>query len=135
MCGQHLTTDLLRQEFDYVSRACTPNANAQHQLFNNLLKPENRQQEPWALHMLQLLNADVREPASNIYISSSLSSLEYLQQTSDIFFSSNWLSSLLSGHKSQEARQQIEKFLKDHPNLRSQLRNKILEAAWPLMNR
>lgn len=131
---QHLTTDLLRQEFDYVSRACTPDANARHQLFNSLLKPENRQQEPWALHVLQLLNADVREPASNVYIPSSLSSLEYLQQTSDIFFSSDWLSALLSGHKSKEARQQIEKFLRDHPKYHPQLRNKILEASWMLMN-
>ena len=132
---QHLNTDLLRQEFDYVSRACNPNTNAQRQLFNDLLKPENRKHEPWALHLLCLLNADVREPASNIYISSSLSSLEYLQQTSDIFFSSDWLKSLLAGHRSQEACQQIELFLKKHPGIKPQLRNKILEAAWPLMNK
>ena len=132
---QHLTSDLLRQEFDYVSRACTPDINTQHQLFNNLLKPENRQQEPWALHLLQLLNADVREPASNTYIPSSLASLEHLQQTSDIFFSSDWMKALLAGHKSKEARQMVEKFLKEHPDFRPQLRNKVLEAAWPLMNR
>ena len=132
---QHLTTDLLRQEFDYVSRACTPDVSTQHRLFNDLLKPENRKQEPWALHLLQLLNADVREPSSNVYIPASLASLDYIQQTSDIFFSSDWMFSLLSGHKSKEARQQIELFLKDHPDFRPQLRNKVLEAAWPLMNR
>ena len=131
---QHLTTDLLRQEFDYVSRACTPDVSVQRQLFNELLKPENRKYEPWALHLLRLLNADVREPSNNVYIPSSLSSLDYLQQTSDIFFSSDWLIALLSGHKSPEARQQVEQFLKNHPDFRPQLRNKILEAAWPLMN-
>ena len=80
------------------------------------------------------MNADVREPQSNAYIPSSLASLEYLQQTSDIFFTSDWLQALLSGHKSVEASRQVEQFLKKNPNLRPQLRNKILEAAWPLMN-
>ena len=131
---EYLSNDLLRQEFDYVSRACTPNGNAQRQLFNELLKPENRKQEPWALHVIELLNADVREPQSNAYIPSSLASLEYLQQTSDIFFTSDWLQALLSGHKSEEASRQVDQFLKKNPNLRPQLRNKILEAAWPLMN-
>lgn len=131
---QHLTTDLERQEFDYISRACNPDINAQNKLFNELLKPENRKHEPWALEVLQLLNADVREPSSNVYITSSLSSLEYIQQTSDIFFSSDWMKALLSGHKSAKAREMVEQYLKKHPNFRPQLRNKVLEAAWPLMN-
>lgn len=132
---RRLTSDLLRQEFDFVCRACTPDVNAQNRLFNELLKPENRKHEPWALEMLQLLNADVREPASNAYITPSLSSLEYIQQTSDIFFSSDWMKALLSEHKSAKARELVEQFLKKHPDFRPQLRNKVLEAAWPLMNR
>ena len=35
--------DLLKQEFDYVSQACTPDASKQRELFNKLLLPENRQ--------------------------------------------------------------------------------------------
>ena len=132
---QYLADDLLRQEFDYMSRACSPDHNAQRRLFNDLLKPENRQYKFWALHALELLNADVREPSSNIFIQSTLTSLEYLLQTSDIYFCSDWLKSLLAGHKSQEAQQMIEKFLKSQPNLHSQLRNEVLEAAWPLTNR
>lgn len=132
---QYLTDDQLLQEFEFVSRACNPDLTAQHRLFNELLKPENRQHKTWALHTLELLNADVREPSSNTYIQSSLASLEYLQQTSDIFFCSDWLKSLLAGHKSQEALQIIEKYLKSHPNLQPQLRNEVLEAAWSLTNR
>ena len=41
-----LTTDDMRSEFDYVSRACNADADARLQLFNQLLKPENRQHEP-----------------------------------------------------------------------------------------
>ena len=131
---QRLGNDLLRQEFDYVCRGCTPDSRAQRDLFNELLRPENRKQEPWALHLLALLNTDVRESASNVYITSSLSSLDYLQQTSDIFFCTDWLKALLSERKSQEARRLVEKHLKDHPDMKPQLRNKILEASWMLMN-
>ena len=132
---QRLSTDLLRQEFDYVSRACTPDADKQRQLFNDLLKPENRRHEPWALTTLRLLNADVREPQNNQYITAGLDALEQLQKNSDMIFTSNWLHALLESHKSTDARQKVEQFLRQHPDFRPQLRNKILEAAWPLMNR
>jgi aminopeptidase N len=124
----------LQEEFDYVSRACNPNRKAQTALFNDLLKPENRPHEPWALHALRLLNADVRGEQSSNYIAPSLKSLRYLQQTSDIFFVSNWLSNLLSEQKSDEALRQVETFLTNNPHYQENLRNKILVAAWSLKN-
>ncbi|MCR4583110.1 MAG: aminopeptidase [Prevotella sp.] len=131
--SSRLKDPTLKAEFDYVSRACNPSENAQLQLFNGLLKPENRQHEPWALRMLRLLSADVREPVNNTYIPASLTSLQYLQQTSDIFFPGNWMKALLASHKSLNARKEVEKFLQQYPNYPQNLRNKILEAAWPLM--
>jgi aminopeptidase N len=128
-----LTTDDLRNEFDYISRACNPNDSQRLQLFNDLLRPENRQQEPWAITMLQLLNSDVFEPQSNSYIESSLKSLEYIQQTSDIFFPGKWMKALMAGHKSREAAQIIDSFMKANPNYPSNLKNKVLEASWILM--
>ncbi|MBQ8487935.1 MAG: aminopeptidase [Prevotella sp.] len=131
---QRLKDDQLREEFDYVSRACNPDEQAQRQLFNSIVKAENRPHEPWALQTLQLLNADVREPQNNTYIASSLKQLEYLQQSSDIFFAANWLSALLGSHKSKDALQSVETFLKQHPNYEENLRGKILVASWPLKN-
>lgn len=128
----HLLTDELRQEFDYVSRACTPDANERTNLFNQLLKPENRTKEPWALQTLRLLNADVFEPQSNSYIEPSLQSLEYIQQTSDIFFPANWMKALLASHKSDAARQTVERFVKNSPNYPDNLKNKVLQASWML---
>ena len=128
-----LTTDDLRNEFDYVSRACNPDGNQRLQLFNDLLRPENRQKEPWAIAMLRLLNSDVFEPQSNGYIESSLKSLEYIQQTSDIFFPSKWMKALMSGHKSREAAQAIDSFIKATPNYPSNLKNIVLEASWILL--
>ena len=128
-----LTTDDLKNEFDYVSRACNPDGNQRLQLFNDLLRPENRQKEPWAIAMVRLLNSDVFEPQSNGYIESSLKSLEYIQQTSDIFFPSKWMKALMSGHKSREAAQAIDSFIKATPNYPSNLKNIVLEASWILM--
>lgn len=128
-----LQTEELRKEFDYVGRACNPNPDERTALFNKLLRPENRQQEPWAIHTLRLLNSDVFEPQSNSYIEPSLKSLEYLQQTSDIFFPSKWMNALMAGHKSKEAVRIIEQFLTANPNYPDNLKNKVLSASWILM--
>lgn len=129
----HLQTEDLRKEFDYVSRACNPNKDERIKLFNSLLKPENRQHEPWAIHTLRLLNSDVFEPQSNDYIEPSLKSLEYIQQTSDIFFPGKWMDALMSAHKSKEAALIVDNFLKANPNYPTTLKNKVLEASWILM--
>jgi aminopeptidase N len=129
-----LKTELLREELDFVGRACTPDGIAQRNLYNSLLQANPRQHEPWALHALSLLCADIRETGSNAFISSSLNSLAFLQQTSDIFFTGNWLTTLLSRRKSREAEREVDAFLKKHPTMEESLRNKILVASWPLKN-
>ena len=127
---KRLKTDDERREFDYISRVCTSDPMLRVRLFNEMLKPQNREKEPWALKAFQLLNADVYEPQSNVYIESGLKSLQYIEQTSDIFFPTNWLKALLTEHKSREARQTVEKFINNNPNYPEHLRRKILEAAW-----
>jgi aminopeptidase N len=128
-----LRNEDMKKEFDFVSRACNPDANERTRVFNSLLRPENRQQEPWAFHTLQLLNSDVFEPQSNSYIEPSLMSLEYFQQTSDVFFVEKWMTALMADHKSKEAAQIIERYLKNNPTYPENLRNKVLEASWILM--
>ena len=126
------TTDE-RREFDYISRVCSPDPALRVSLFNEMLHPQNREQEPWALKALQLLCSDVYEPVSNTYIEPGLKSLQYIQQTSDIFFPTSWLQAILGSHKSKEARLIVEKFINDNPNYPEYLRNKIFEAAWIMM--
>ena len=128
-----LTNDDQRAEFDYVSRACNPDATRRTELFNSLLKPENRQQEPWALHALDLLNADIYESDNLSYITASLNSLQYIQQTSDIFFPGNWIKTVLAHRKSPAAKKAVEHFLATDKKMSENLRNKVLEAAWILM--
>ena len=128
-----LDTEDLKKEFDYVSRACNPDEKKRTDLFNSLLKPQNRQQELWALQALDLLSADLYEPGNLDFITTSLSSLKDIQKNSDIYFPVNWMKNLLAHHKSVIAKQAVENFLTANPNYPDNLKNNILEAAWPLL--
>ena len=129
-----LTTDDQRAEFDYLSRACNPDPTERTNVFNSLLKPENRVQEPWAIYTLKLLNSDVFEPQSNSYIEPSLKSLEYIQQTSNVFFPEYWMKAMMYGHKGKEAAQIVENFMKNNPNYPEHLKNKALESSYILLS-
>ena len=122
-----------RREFDFISRACNPDTLAQQRLFNELLQAENRRIEPWARDMLALLNDPTREPFSNRYIVPGLDALQEIQQTGDIFFPGYWLSGLLAGHHSQEAKSIVRKWIETHSHLEPALMNKLKENAYWLL--
>ena len=128
-----LQTDELKKEFDYVSRACNPDEKKRADLFNSLLKAQNRQQEQWALQVIDLLSADIFEPNNLDYITTSLSSLQDIQKTSDTYFPRDWMKALLAHHKSVIAKQAVENFLSANPTYPDNLKNNVLEAAWILL--
>lgn len=102
----------------------------QQELFNELLKAENRRVEPWATSLLALLNDPSREPLSNRYLTPGLDALEDVQRTGDIFFPSDWLDALLSGHHSDEAKATVRSWIAAHPTLSPALMNKLKETAY-----
>jgi len=128
-----LQTEDLKNEFDYVSRACDPDENKRAELINSLLKSQNRQQEKWALQTLDLLSADIYEPQNLNYIATSLSSLKDIQKSSSTYFTRDWIKAVLAHHKSVVAKQAVENFLAANPNYPDDLKNNILEAAWTLL--
>ena len=130
--GRPLTADQ-RREFDFISRACNPDTQVQQQLFNELLQAENRRVEPWARDMLALLNDLTREPFSNRYLIPGLDALEEVQRTGDIFFPGYWLTGLLSGHMSDEAKHLVRQWIDAHPGLDAALMNKLKENAYWLL--
>ena len=126
--------DELLQEFDFVSKATNPNANAREEVFKSLLKPENRVNEAWALHALRLLNSDLFEPQSNVYIAEGLKALPEIQKTSSLAFPNRWTKTLIAPHKSAEAKSEVMKFLNANADFPTNLKNYIYESAWVLMN-
>ena len=123
--------DRLRQ-FDFIVQAVTPDTLQMDTFFQSLLKAENRRIEPWAASALAYLNHPSRQPYSIKYIRPGLEVLQEVQRTGDIFFPKNWVSALLGNYKSKEAYQELQAFFEAHPDYPSLLKNKILQAAWPL---
>ncbi|EFM02021.1 M1 family metallopeptidase [Hoylesella marshii] len=130
-----LTSADRKEEFDFISRACTPDVEERRALFRSLLKKENRKVEPWAASLLSLLNHPLRQQQALEYILPGLNVLEEVQRTGDIFFAKDWVMALLAGHDSDEAKHIVETFVETHPNYPPALRNKLLQAAYPLLNR
>ena len=124
--------DRIRQ-FDFISRAVTPDAAEQEALFHALLKAENRRIEPWALKALAYLCHHTRSSQAVKYIRPGLEAMQEIQHTSDIFFPQNWARTLLKEHRSHEARKAVEQFLGDNPDYPQLLKNKILQAAWGVL--
>ena len=115
-------------QFDYISRATTANIEEREALFAWLLSDaKNRRPEPWAASMLGYLCHHTRQTQSLTYIYEALENLKEIQRTGDIFFPSNWLKALLSGHSSEAAKQEVERFLEDNPHYPALLKNKILQ--------
>ena len=123
--------DRLRQ-FDFIVQAVTPDTLQMDAFFQSLLKAENRRIEPWAASALAYLNHPLRQPYSVKYFRPGLEVLQEVQRTGDIFFPKNWVSALLGNYKSKEAYQELQAFFEAHPDYPSLLKNKILQAAWPL---
>ena len=130
-----LKTEELQQEFDFVSRACNPNATKRHELFKNLIKKENRENETWTIHTLQLLSTDVYEQDAPNYVTQSLANLKLLQQTSSIPFPGNWLEALYADQKSDAVKKATENWLKSKNDCPEELRNKVLEVSWQIRNK
>lgn len=127
-----LSNDDLKAEYDFVVRACHPDSTSREQLFLDLLKAENRRTEPYAAAALRLLNSETYEPQSNKYIVPALDILEEIQRTGDIFFPSDWLSALLEGHHSQQAKDIVRQWTETH-QLPAALQRKLNEKAYHLM--
>jgi aminopeptidase N len=129
--GRITDPDRLRR-FDYIVRAVNPDKAERDALFESLLEPENRRIEPWAASALAYLNHPLRAKEATHYLRRGLDELSEVQRTGDIFFPRNWAGALLAGHRSKEAYDILQSFLDENPDYPQLMRNKILQAAYPL---
>ena len=129
---ERITNPDRRRQFDFIVQAVAPDTLQMDAFFQSLMKAENRRIEPWAASSLAYLNHPLRQSYAVKYIRPGLEVLEEVQRTGDIFFPKNWASALLRNHKSKEAYQEVQAFFEAHPGYSPLLKNKILQAAWPL---
>jgi aminopeptidase N len=117
------------ERFDFVTPAVSADAAVRDTFFESLVDPANREREPWVLEALGYLHHPLVAERSEKYLLPSLELLEEIKTTGDIFFPGGWISAVLEGHRSVEARATVEKFLDDHPDYPDDLKLKILQAA------
>ena len=130
-----LKSEDLQKEFDFVSRACNPDASKRNDLFKKLIRKDNRKEEPWAIHALQLLSTDVYERDVPNYVAQSLANLKYLQQTSSAQFPEQWLKALYDNQKSYSVKQTTENWLNNpKTDCPEELRDKVKEVSWQMRN-
>lgn len=123
--------DKLRQ-YNFIYPSVSPDQEVRDSVFSSLLIKENRRIEPWASSALSWINHSSREKESLKYIRPGLDILQEVQRTGDIFFPKSWVGSLLSGHRSQEALDEVNRFLDENPDYPVLLKNKILQSTYSL---
>ncbi len=83
--------------------------------------------ESWIEAAFDVWNAPSHSELTLPYLEKALAELPNHKQNRKIFFVNGWTASFIGGHKSKEALDKVNKFLKEHPNLDIDLQRKILE--------
>jgi aminopeptidase N len=85
--------------------------------------------EDWASGSLSAFNALEHQALTRPYLRPALDSLPFIQANRRIFFLGSWLGAFLGGQSDPEALDIVQKFLKEHPRLPRDLRQKVLQNA------
>lgn len=119
----------IQKQYAFICPAVSPDPATRDSLFNALLRAENRSIEPWAQTALSLLNHPLRADYAVKYIRPALDKVAEIQKTGDIFFPSAWCGALLSGHHSQEAKEEVAAFFRANEAYPKKLGDKIWQQA------
>ena len=85
--------------------------------------------EDWASGSLGAFNALEHRELTRGYLRLALDSLPYIQANRRIFFLGSWLGAFLNGQVDAAALDIVQSFLREHPKLPLDLRQKILQNA------
>jgi aminopeptidase N len=118
-----------KDRFAFVMPALSADPQVRAAAFDRFRQLDNRRREPWVTESLAYLNHPLREADSERFIRPGLDLLADIQRTGDIFFPSNWTSSLLWGHRSPRAAATVRDFLAEELQYPERLRWTILSAA------
>jgi aminopeptidase N len=85
--------------------------------------------EEWVSASLDAFNSPGAEEVTRSYLRPALDTLPWIQQNRRIFFLGAWLDAFLSGQTSPAALAIVDEFLRAHPALPRDLREKVLQSA------
>lgn len=85
--------------------------------------------EDWASGSLGAFNAIEHQRLTRQYLRPALDSLPFIQANRRIFYLGSWLGAFLNGQTDAEALDIVQRFLREHPKLPRDLRQKVLQNA------
>jgi aminopeptidase N len=85
--------------------------------------------EDWASGSLGVFNALDHQALTRGYLRAALDSLPFIQANRRIFFLGSWLGAFLNGQSDAAALDIVQRYLRDHPRLPLDLRQKVLQNA------
>ena len=118
-----------RKRLQFMRPALSGEEGVRDAFFDSLKAEESRAQESWVAAALGYLHHPLRAATSGKYLPASLTLLEEIQRTGDIFFPSAWLGATLGSYQSPEAAQMVRDFLDARPDYNPRLKAKVLQAA------
>ena len=118
-----------RKRLQFMRPALSGKEGVRDAFFESLKDEESRAQESWVAAALGYLHHPLRAATSGKYLPASLTLLEEIQRTGDIFFPSAWLGATLGSYQSPEAAQMVRDFLDARPDYNPRLKAKVLQAA------
>jgi aminopeptidase N len=119
-----------KARLQFVAPALSSDPAERDRFFASLADVANRRHEPWVLDGLRHLHHPLRAASAVKYIDPSLTLLQEIQQTGDIFFPTRWMHATLWGHRSADAAAIVRDFLDHAPcSYPDRLRRVILSSA------
>ena len=117
------------KRFDFLLPALSADGKVRTDFFNSFTNKKNRENESWVLSACYYIHHPLRQQTAIASLEISLSLIEEIQKTGDIFFPKAWLNNTIGMYTSNEAGKILTKFIEANPNLNPQLKLKILQAT------
>jgi aminopeptidase N len=120
------TTEGRRRAF--VANAAWPDATVKRAYFERYFADASLN-EDWATASLRAFNVPAQDSLTLPFLATALDSLQWIQKHRRIFYLGSWLSAFVDGQRSADALARVNEFLRENPQLPTDLRQKILQNA------
>ncbi|MCL1674033.1 M1 family aminopeptidase [Elizabethkingia meningoseptica] len=115
--------------FKILMNAVSSDENVRNNFFEGLSQKQNRANESAVGAAVAYLHHPLRQKTSINYLPKTLSLLQEIQKTGDIFFPDSWLRSSFGSYQNPKALEIVNQFISQNPDYNVILKNKILQAT------
>ena len=111
----------------FVASAARPDSARKQALFTRFFADTNLNEE-WVTSSLRAFNDPEQAALTQVFLVAALDTLPWIQKNRRIFFLGNWLGSVLGGQSGADALSAVDGWLRAHPLLATDLRQKVLQS-------